>query len=109
MMMIVIVMTVMSDFRLGRNYSTSVSQSQSQYQQQQHSLPPAYSQQAGYIPNIPNPSLSQGYSMPASQLMNPYSCQQPSPDSQGFANMNLASPQHKQGQLFRVHHTAGSD
>ena len=106
MMMIVIVMTVMSDFRLGRNYSTSVSQSQSQYQQ--HSLPPAYSQQAGYIPNIPNPSLSQGYSMPASQLMNPYSCQQPSPDSQGFANMNLASPQHKQGQL-RVHHTAGSD
>ena len=106
MMMIVIVMTVMSDFRLGRNYSTSVSQSQSQYQ---HSLPPAYSQQAGYIPNIPNPSLSQGYTMPASQLMNPYSCQQPSPDSQGFANMNLASPQHKQGQLFRVHHTAGSD
>ena len=28
---------------------------------------------------------------------NPYSVQQPSPDSQSFANMNLASPQHKQG------------
>ena len=34
---------------------------------------------------------------------NPYSVQQPSPDSQSFANMNLASPQHKQGnKLYMV-------
>ena len=63
-----------------------------------------YSQhhQPGYIPNIPNPSLAGGYSMPPGppppQMINPYSCQQPSPDSQGFANMNLASPQHKPGE-----------
>ena len=44
--------------------------------------------------------LTSGY--PAMSTMtplvnNPYSVQQPSPDSQSFANMNLASPQHKQG------------
>ena len=44
--------------------------------------------------------LTPGY--PAMSTMtplvnNPYSVQQPSPDSQSFANMNLASPQHKQG------------
>ena len=78
----------------------------------QHSLQPTYTHQphqahqTGYIPNIPTPSLTAGYSMPpvapvpSTQLVNPYSCQQPSPDSQGFANLNLASPsaQHKQGQ-----------
>ena len=50
--------------------------------------------------------LSPGY--PAMSTMtplvnNPYSVQQPSPDSQSFANMNLASPQHKQGnKLYMV-------
>jgi len=61
-------------------------------------------QQQNYIPNIPN--VHQGYpgSIPPSmpQLMNPYTCQQPSPDSQGFANMHLASPQHKQDHQYQV-------
>ena len=53
--------------------------------------------------------LTPGY--PAMSTMtplvnNPYSVQQPSPDSQSFANMNLASPQHKPGQseLSQNHH-----
>ena len=43
--------------------------------------------------------------MPAlmSHNQNPYSYQQPSPDSQSFANMNLASPQRNQGII--IHQT----
>ena len=36
--------------------------------------------------------------MPA--LVSPYSHQQPSPDSQGFADMRLASPQHRPGKYW---------
>merc|ERR1712126_347740 len=59
-------------------------------------------QQQSYIPNIPNIHQTQGYPPPMPQLMNPYSVQQPSPDSQSFANMNLASPQHKQDNQYQV-------
>ena len=34
-------------------------------------------------------------------LVSPYSHQQPSPDSQGFADMRLASPQHRPGEPQR--------
>eukprot|EP00090_Calanus_glacialis_P007777 TRINITY_DN16235_c0_g1_i1.p1 TRINITY_DN16235_c0_g1~~TRINITY_DN16235_c0_g1_i1.p1 ORF type:complete len:633 (-),score=136.14 TRINITY_DN16235_c0_g1_i1:44-1942(-) len=58
-----------------------------------------YNMQApGYIPNIPNVQ-SAGY-MPQLLNVNPYACQQQSPDSQGFADMNIASPQHKQDDTF---------
>ena len=57
--------------------------------------------QSDYIPNIPNVHNGQVFSNMSpnqmSQMMSPYNCQQPSPDSQSFANMNLASPQQKQG------------
>jgi len=56
--------------------------------------------QSDYIPNIPNVHNGQVFSNMSpnqmSQMMSPYNCQQPSPDSQSFANMNLASPQQKQ-------------
>jgi len=58
------------------------------------------SAQSDYIPNIPNVHNGQVFSNMSpnqmSQMMSPYNCQQPSPDSQSFANMNLASPQQKQ-------------
>merc|ERR1712227_665514 len=55
-----------------------------------------------YIPNIPTVTNTQGYQMPPLMSQNPYSYQQPSPDSQSFANMNLASPQHKQDDQYQV-------
>ena len=54
-------------------------------------------QTPSYIPNIPN-IQSAGYMPPL--LHNPYACQQQSPDSQGFADMNITSPQHKPGTAF---------
>jgi len=58
-----------------------------------------YNMQApGYIPNIPNVQSSNF--MPQLVNINPYSCQQQSPDSQGFADMNITSPQHKQDNAF---------
>jgi len=59
-----------------------------------HNPPSGYMQAPGYIPNIPNVP-STGY-MPQLLNVNPYACQQQSPDSQGFADMNIRSPQHKQ-------------
>merc|ERR1712029_226448 len=62
--------------------------------------------QSDYIPNIPNVHNGQVFSNTSpnqmSQMMSPYNCQQPSPDSQSFANMNLASPQHKQDNQYQV-------
>ena len=92
------------------NYPPQYGRTSQHHQQSLHNLQPGYNMttshhQPGYIPNIPNPSLAGGYSLTpgppvvtAPQIINPYSCQQPSPDSQGFANMNLASPQHKPGE-----------
>ena len=92
------------------NYPPQYSRTSQHHQQSLHNIQPGYNMttshhQPGYIPNIPNPSLAGGYSLTpgppvvtAPQIINPYSCQQPSPDSQGFANMNLASPQHKPGE-----------
>ena len=63
-----------------------------------HNPPSGYSMQApGYIPNIPSVP-SAGY-MPQLLNVNPYACQQQSPDSQGFADMNITSPHHKQGSI----------
>eukprot|EP00092_Neocalanus_flemingeri_P072450 GFUD01089190.1.p1 GENE.GFUD01089190.1~~GFUD01089190.1.p1 ORF type:complete len:634 (+),score=159.38 GFUD01089190.1:253-2154(+) len=56
-------------------------------------------QTPSYIPNIPN-IQSTGY-MPQLLNVNPYACQQQSPDSQGFADMNITSPQqHKPDETF---------
>merc|ERR1711976_206734 len=49
-------------------------------------------QQNYQMPNIPN--VQNGYSN--MHQMSPYNCQQPSPDSQSFANMSMNSPQQKQ-------------
>ena len=84
------------------NYQQNYSQHQQMMNTQNnsyntHNPPSGYSMQApGYIPNIPSVP-SAGY-MP--QLINvnngnPYACQQQSPDSQGFSDMNINSPQNK--------------
>merc|ERR1719334_360987 len=60
----------------------------------------APSAQPGYIPSIPNVPSS-GY-MPPLVNVNPYAVPQQSPDSQGFADMNITSPQHKHDDNFEA-------
>lgn len=72
------------------NFHNNYNNIQQQQQQQQH---------GGFVNNMTRMQhpAQQNYpvmpDMPA--LVSPYSHQQPSPDSQGFADMRLASPQHR--------------
>jgi len=96
------------------NYQQNYSQHQQMMNTQNnsyntHNPPSGYSMQApGYIPNIPSVP-SAGY-MP--QLINvnngnPYACQQQSPDSQGFSDMNINSPQNKPKDEDEVQNLSG--
>jgi len=67
-------------------------------------------QQTYQMPNIPNVPNGHGYTNIPGHIsqMSPYNCQQPSPDSQSFANLNIESPQQKQEQYQEdIEHLSG--